>query len=153
QGVFHNFQSRDGQELTYSLRPRTGIYRRLRQLLAGPARLPTASRPSEDARLLTISYDNLQRLYREVREGERVRPPRGRGPVRGRTAPAHLVFDEETPPEQRYARFLATYPDLQQRIPAVLTSPPTLGVKPQSLSRDSGPRRLVAHAAFMHLGE
>ncbi|GAB3635194.1 hypothetical protein GCM10027422_07840 [Hymenobacter arcticus] len=45
-------------------------------------------------------------------------------------------FYEETP-EQRYARFLATYPDLQQRIPQYYIAS-YVGVKPQSLSRIRG---------------
>jgi hypothetical protein len=42
-------------------------------------------------------------------------------------------FYEETP-EQRYARFVRTYPDLQQRIPQYYIAS-YVGVKPQSLSR------------------
>jgi hypothetical protein len=42
-------------------------------------------------------------------------------------------FYEETP-EERYARFVRLYPDLQQRIPQYYIAS-YVGVKPQSLSR------------------
>jgi len=86
----------------------------------------------EPARLLSISYDNLQRLYREVSPGERF----------GRLVAEMLFTDvlgqltsfyEETPAE-RYARFVRTYPDLQQRVPQYYIAS-CVGVKPQSLSR------------------
>lgn len=134
QGVFHNFQSRDGQELTYYFgREQEFIGDYASFLPAWPA--THGIQALEEARLLTISYDNLQRLYREVREGERF----------GRLMAEALFVDvlrqltslyEETP-EQRYARFLATYPDLQQRIPQYYIAS-YVGVQPQSLSRIRG---------------
>ena len=45
-------------------------------------------------------------------------------------------FYEESP-AQRYARFVRTYPDLQQRIPQYYIAS-YVGVKPQSLSRIRG---------------
>jgi len=131
QGVFHNFRSRDGQEHTFYFgREQEFIGDYSSFLPARPA--AHAIQALEPARLLTISYDNLQRLYREVREGERF----------GRLVAEYLFVDvlrqltsfyEETP-EERYARFVRTYPDLQQRVPQYYIAS-YVGVKPQSLSR------------------
>lgn len=131
EGVFHNFRNRDGQEHTFYFgheQEFIGDYSSF--LPAKPA--VHAIQALEPARLLTISYDNLQRLYREVRAGERF----------GRLVAEMLFVDvlgqltsfyEETP-EERYARFVRTYPDLQQRISQYYIAS-YVGVKPQSLSR------------------
>ena len=134
QGVFRNFQGRDGDEHTYYFGREgefIGDYESF--LPAQPAR--HGIQALEDARLFTISHANLQRLYREVREGEKF----------GRLVAEYLFVDvlrqltsfyEETP-EERYARFVGTYPDLQQRIPQYYIAS-YVGVKPQSLSRIRG---------------
>jgi CRP-like cAMP-binding protein len=131
EGVFHNFRNRDGQEHTFYFgREQEFIGDYSSFLPAKPA--VHAIQALEPARLLTISYDNLQRLYREVRVGERF----------GRLVAEMLFVDvlgqltsfyEETP-EERYARFVRTYPDLQQRVPQYYIAS-YVGVKPQSLSR------------------
>ena len=86
----------------------------------------------EDSTILCISYDDLQRVYNEVKEGQKF----------GRLACEQLyvyaikkitsLYTEQ--PEQRYLHFLANYPDLQQRIPQYYISS-FVGVKPPSLSR------------------
>ena len=134
QGVFHYFQGADGQELTY--------YFGREQEFVGDYDSFLSARPAthgiqalEDAHLLVISADNLQRLYREVREGERL----------GRLLAETLFVDVlrqltsfyEDSPAQRYARFVGTYPDLQQRIPQYYIAS-YVGVRPQSLSRIRG---------------
>lgn len=134
QGVFHYFQGGDGQELTYYFgreQEFLGDYESF--LSAQPA--THGIQALEKARLLTISAGNLQRLYREIREGERL----------GRLLAEALFVDVlrqltsfyEDTPEQRYARFQRTYPDLQQRIPQYYIAS-YVGVKPQSLSRIRG---------------
>jgi CRP-like cAMP-binding protein len=129
--VFHNFRSRDGQEHTFYFgREQEFIGDYSSFLPAQPA--VHAIQALEPARLLTISYDNLQRPYSEVGAGE----PFGRlvaemlfVDVLGQLA----SFYEETP-EERYARFVHLYPDLQQRVPQYYIAS-YVGVKPQSLSR------------------
>lgn len=86
----------------------------------------------EDSTILCISYDGLQRVYNEVKEGQKF----------GRLACEQLyvyaikkitsLYTEQ--PEQRYLHFLANYPDLLQRIPQYYVSS-FVGVKPPSLSR------------------
>lgn len=86
----------------------------------------------EDATLQIISYDNLQLLYKNVKEGEKF----------GRLACEQIFVNSlrqitslyTDPPEKRYLHFINTYPDLQQRIPQYYISS-YIGVKPQSLSR------------------
>jgi CRP-like cAMP-binding protein len=131
EGVFHNFRNRDGQEHTFYFgREQEFIGDYSSFLPAKPA--VHAIQALEPARLLSISYDNLQRLYREVHAGERF----------GRLVAEMLFVDvlgqltsfyEETP-EERYARFVRTYPDLQRRVPQYYIAS-YVGVKPQSLSR------------------
>ncbi|WP_232341634.1 Crp/Fnr family transcriptional regulator [Hymenobacter ginkgonis] len=114
QGVFHYFQGDDGQRLTY--------YFSREQEFIGDYESFLSAQPAthgiqalEEACLLTISADNLQRLYREVRQGEHL----------GRLVAETLFVDllrqltsfYKDPPAQRYARFVRTYPDLVQRIP------------------------------------
>ncbi|MDF7814937.1 Crp/Fnr family transcriptional regulator [Hymenobacter sp. YC55] len=134
EGVFHNFRHRDGQEHSFYFgREREFIGDYSSFLPAQPA--AHGIQALEPARLLSISYDNLQRLYREVGQGERF----------GRLVAETLFTDvlgqltsfyEETP-EERYARFVRTYPDLQQRVPQYYIAS-YVGVKPQSLSRIRG---------------
>lgn len=86
----------------------------------------------EACEILVISYDNVQRLYEEVKEGQKF----------GRLICEHLylqalnqigsMYADE--PEQRYLNFVHDYPDLQQRIPQYYISS-YVGVKPPSLSR------------------
>jgi CRP-like cAMP-binding protein len=86
----------------------------------------------EDTQLYTVSYQNIQRFYREVREGERF----------GRLALeyVYLISIQQIDslytdtPEQRYLQFLRTYPDLAQRIPQYYIAS-YVGIKPPSLSR------------------
>ena len=86
----------------------------------------------EDTTWLSISFDNLQLLYKKVAEGERF----------GRLVCEQIFVDAlrkitslyTDTPEQRYRQFIELYPDLQQRIPQYYVSS-FVGVKPQSLSR------------------
>jgi len=86
----------------------------------------------EDSVVYLISYNDLQLLYKNVREGERF----------GRIAIEYVFlqllqdlssFYTETP-EIRYERFLKNHADLQQRISQYHVAS-YVGVKPQSLSR------------------
>jgi len=86
----------------------------------------------EDSVVFVISYNDLQSLYANVREGERF----------GRIAIEFVFlqllqdlssFYTETP-EVRYERFLKNHADLQQRISQYHVAS-YVGVKPQSLSR------------------
>jgi CRP-like cAMP-binding protein len=131
EGVFHNFRSRDGLEHTFYFGRENEFIGDYGSFLPAQPALH-AIQALEPARLLSISYDNLQRLYREVSQGERF----------GRLVAEMLFVDvlgqltsfyEETPGE-RYARFVRTYPDLQQRVPQYYIAS-YVGVKPQSLSR------------------
>ncbi len=86
----------------------------------------------EATEILVISYDNLQRLYNEVKEGQKF----GRLVceylyLQAISQIASMYADE---PEQRYLNFVNEYPDLQQRIPQYYISS-YVGVKPPSLSR------------------
>jgi CRP-like cAMP-binding protein len=133
QGVLHKFQTRNDQKLTY--------YFGREQEFIGDYESFLPAQPAihgiqalEETRLLTISQDNLQRLYQEVREGERFG---GRGGGAGCGLGGRPGKGYKDTPAQRYARFVSTYPDLQQRISQYHIAS-YVGVKPQSLSRIRG---------------
>lgn len=86
----------------------------------------------EDGEMLCISYEDLQRLYAGVKQGERFgRLVCEQLYVYAIKKIASLYADS---PEQRYLQFQEDYPDLQQRIPQYYVSS-FVGVKPPSLSR------------------
>ena len=86
----------------------------------------------EDAELYTISYDALQRLYSEVKEGERL----GRLAIEGVFVSVlqQLSSFYRDSPELRYQRFLSAFSDISQRVPQYYIAS-YVGIKPQSLSR------------------
>jgi len=87
---------------------------------------------TEETTLYIISYENLQRFYRELKEGEKF----GRLAIEQVFLSAIQQLDSlyTDPPVQRYQRFLSVYPDLVQRIPQYFIAS-YVGIKPQSLSR------------------
>lgn len=82
--------------------------------------------------MLCISYENLQVLYNRVSEGQKM----------GRLISEELFLQATVDitsfyvdtPEQRYQKFLAEHPLLNQRLPQYLIAS-YLKIKPQSLSR------------------
>jgi len=86
----------------------------------------------EETELYLISYENLQRFYKEIKEGEKF----GRVAIEYVFLSAIQQLDSlyTDPPEQRYQRFLSIYPDLVQRLPQYFIAS-YVGIKPQSLSR------------------
>ncbi|WP_107685735.1 Crp/Fnr family transcriptional regulator [Niastella koreensis] len=86
----------------------------------------------EDCEILQISFDDLQILYRNIREGEKL----GRLVIEQvfiQTLQGLTSFYIDTP-EYRYEKFLKKHPGLQQRISQYHIAS-YVGVKPQSLSR------------------
>lgn len=86
----------------------------------------------EDCYLFSISYDNLQELFKHLAHGERF----GRLLVEETFigAVSHIVSFYTEPPEERYKKFVQQNPDLVQRIPQYHIAS-FLGIKPQSLCR------------------
>jgi CRP-like cAMP-binding protein len=86
----------------------------------------------EPTQLYVISYEKLQRLYREISEGEKF----GRLAIEQVFVSAIQQLDSlyTDPPGVRYQQFLTHYPDLTQRIPQYYIAS-YVGIKPQSLSR------------------
>lgn len=86
----------------------------------------------EDCTFLVMDYHAIQRLYNEIKEGNKF----------GRMVLEHrfgIVVNQLLSlymhhPEERYLFFLKNYPDLVQRVPQYLIAA-FIGVKPQSLSR------------------
>jgi CRP-like cAMP-binding protein len=86
----------------------------------------------EPTELLTISYNNLQRLYSDLPQGERF----GRLLMEEvyTNAISHIISFYTGTPQQRYEAFAAARAELLQRVPQYYIAS-YLGIKPQSLSR------------------
>lgn len=86
----------------------------------------------EPTQLYLISYEKLQRFYREVAGAEKF----GRMVIEQVFLSAIQQLDSlyTDPPDVRYQQFLTHYPDLTQRIPQYHIAS-YVGIKPQSLSR------------------
>ncbi|WP_345990047.1 Crp/Fnr family transcriptional regulator [Chryseobacterium sp. Chry.R1] len=86
----------------------------------------------ENTRIWTISYENLQKLYEQVKNGERF----GRLSIEYvliKTLKDRNSFYTDSP-KSRYEKFIKEHFDLQQRISQYYIAS-YVGVKPQSLSR------------------
>lgn len=123
--------SLDGDERTFVFRDTGSFTSDIESFLR-----KTPSRRSiiavEDTLTYSISWDNLQKLYKEMTYGERF----GRLLVEEvfLSAVNHIASYYTEPPDVRYERLIQNHPDLIQRIPQYLIAS-FLGVKPQSLCR------------------
>lgn len=86
----------------------------------------------EDTSLYIISFNGLQQLYRDLKEGERF----GRIGIEQVFVSVlqQLTSFYKDAPELRYQRFLETFSGISQRIPQYYIAS-YVGIKPQSLSR------------------
>lgn len=86
----------------------------------------------EDSEIWIISYEGLQKFYKEINEGERF----GRLVIEQafiQTSKDRNLFYTALP-KARYEKFIRKHPDLQQRLSQYHIAS-YVGVKPQSLSR------------------
>ncbi|HVI47719.1 MAG TPA: Crp/Fnr family transcriptional regulator [Chitinophaga sp.] len=131
KGVIRYFEVTDGEDKVYEFGQENNFVCNYESFLDHSASAKNIQF-IEDAVLLTISYEDLQLLYERVAEGQKF----------GRLVCEQLYVDAirkitslyADSPEERYLRFINSYPDLQQRIPQYYISS-FVGVKPQSLSR------------------
>ena len=131
KGLLRYFVTQDGNEKTIYFSKENEFACNYSSFLPGKPS-DTGIQALEETTLYLISYDNLQRLYEDVKEGERF----GRLGIEqvfltSREQIRSLYAD---PPAARYQQLLAAYPDLVQRIPQYYIAS-YVGVKPQSLSR------------------
>jgi CRP-like cAMP-binding protein len=86
----------------------------------------------EDCKFLVMDFESLQRLYNEIKEGNRF----GRLVLEHRFGVVvnQLLSLYMHTPEERYQHFQKNYFDIVQRVPQYLIAS-YIGVKPQSLSR------------------
>jgi CRP-like cAMP-binding protein len=131
KGLMRYYINHDGEEKTYAFSQENQYVCNYESFLP---QSPSSKiiQALEDSDVLVISYNDLQKLYANVREGERF----------GRIAIEAVFlqilkdinsFYTETP-EVRYERFLKNHANLQQRISQYYIAS-FIGVKPQSLSR------------------
>ena len=86
----------------------------------------------EDTTVFVISFNDMQRFYKEVEQGERF----GRLGIEQVfiNIISQIISLYTDPPEVRYRKFISNYPDIGQRIPQYYIAS-YVGIKPQSLSR------------------
>ena len=131
EGLLRYTLNRDGDELTYSFGKENDFASSYESFLSQSAAV-CSIQAIEPTLLQCISFDDLQQLYRDVREGERF----------GRLAieqvflqTIHQLTDLYTnTPEDRYLHFLRHFRSIEQRVPQYYVAS-YVGVKPQSLSR------------------
>lgn len=131
EGLLRYSVNHDGDELTYSFGKENDFASSYESFLDHSA-ATCAIQAIEPTLLRCISYDDLQRFYREVREGERF----------GRLIIEQIFLQTikqltglyTNTPEDRYLHFTRHFRDIQQRIPQYYLAS-YVGVKPQSLSR------------------
>lgn len=130
-GVMRYYINDDGEDKTY------GFAKEYEFICNNESFLPQLpSRQNiqalEDCTLLVIGYNDLQRFYTSLKNGERF----GRLVIEQvfvKNLQGLNSFYTDSP-ELRYEKFVKEYPDLLQRIPQYYIAS-YVGVKPQSLSR------------------
>jgi len=131
KGLMRFYINLNGEEKTYAFREEKKFVSNYQSFIP---QIPSQQniQALEDCEILTINYENLQKFYANVSHGERF----------GRLMVENIFieilkelnsFYTDTA-EQRYERFMISYPGLQQRIPQYHIAS-YVGVKPQSLSR------------------
>jgi CRP-like cAMP-binding protein len=131
KGLMRYFINNDGNERTmYFSRENEFVCNYLSFLPQTPS--DKSIQALEDTRIYIISYENLQRFYKEIKEGQQF----GRLAIEQVFLTAIQQLDSlyTAPPALRYQQFLTVYPDLVQRIPQYFIAS-YVGIKPQSLSR------------------
>ena len=131
QGLLRYYILDDGIEHTYDFSPEQSFTCNYESFLT---QTPSSRfiQAIENTTLLIISYDNLQRLYEQLTDGQKF----------GRLVAEELFvgmlqkltsFYNETA-DERYDTFLRSFPHLQERVPQYVIAS-YVGIKPQSLSR------------------
>lgn len=131
EGLLRYTVNHDGEELTYSFGKENDFASSYESFLDQSA-ATCAIQAIEPTLLRCASYDDLQRFYRNVREGERF----------GRLVIEQVFLQTikqltglyTNTPEDRYRHFSHYFRDIQQRVPQYYVAS-YVGVKPQSLSR------------------
>lgn len=131
KGIVRFSNLRDGEDRTYVFRAEGNFCLDLESFLQ---KAPSKSSITaiEPTTVLTISYDNLQTFYNELRYGDRF----------GRLAVEQVFVQvvnllttlNSESPEQRYLRFSMNHKELIQRIPQYYIAS-HIGVTPQALCR------------------
>ena len=130
-GLMRYYINQDGEDKTYAFARENDFVCNYESFVP---RTPSTKiiQALEDCEILQISTEDLQVLYTSIRQGERF------GRIVIERVFIELLKDLTSfytdTPEDRYSKFLAKHPDLQQRISQYHIAS-YVGVKPQSLSR------------------
>lgn len=131
KGIMRYFINHEGEDRTYAFAQENNFVCNYESFIPKTSSSKNIQ-ALEDCEILQISYDDLQILYRDIRQGERL----GRLVIEQvfiQTLQDLSSFYTDTP-EYRYEKFIRQHPDLQQRISQYHIAS-YVGVKPQSLSR------------------
>lgn len=131
KGLMRYYINSDGEDRTYEFAQENDFICNYESFIPKTASTKIIQ-ALEDCEIWQISYEDLQILYKSVRQGERL----GRLVIEEvfiRTLQGLSSFYTDTP-EQRYGEFIKHHPGLQQRISQYHIAS-YVGVKPQSLSR------------------
>lgn len=131
QGLIRYFVYKNDEESTLEF-SKEGEFVAEYQSLVQQSRSIQSIQAIEDTTLLTMTNDDLQRLYAQYKNGDKI----GRMVIEHRfnVLVNQLMSIYMHTPDQRYRHFVKTYPDLVQRVPQYHIAS-YVGVKPQSLSR------------------
>jgi CRP-like cAMP-binding protein len=131
RGIFRYYIDQDGEDKTYNFAQEGNFicnYESLIRQVPSPKNIQAI----EDAEVLIISHNNLQRFYNEVADGNLF----GRMHMEQVYVETvrQLISQYTETAEHRYLKFIADQPGLNQRISQYYIAS-YVGVKPQSLSR------------------
>ncbi|GJH40646.1 cyclic nucleotide-binding protein [Capnocytophaga sp. HP1101] len=138
KGLLRQFINYDGKELTIHFNEEDTFVCDFESFITKTPSQKTIT-AVEDSVLQMISYDNLQRFYKEIKEGERF----GRLLLEETFIKAiqHIISGLSDSPQERYLKFMKLYRGMEQRVAQKYIAS-FVGVTPQSLSRI---RRRIAH--------
>ena len=131
KGLLRQFMNYDGKELTIHFNEEDTFICDFESFISKTPSQKTII-ALEDSVLQMISYSNLQRFYKEIREGERF----GRLLLEETFIEAihYIISGLADSPQERYLKFMRQYKNIEQRVAQKYIAS-FVGVTPQSLSR------------------
>ena len=131
KGLLRQFMNYDGKELTIHFNEENTFVCDYESFISKTPSQKTII-ALEDSVLQMISYSNLQRFYKEIREGERF----GRLLLEETFIEAihYIISGLADSPQERYLKFMRQYKNIEQRVAQKYIAS-FVGVTPQSLSR------------------
>lgn len=131
RGIFRFYINRDGEDLTYDFAAENQFASDYTSFLVAQPSTKNIE-VLVTAETLVITHDDLQKLYREMREGERLGRFIAESIFVASIQQITSLYQDK--PDERYRNFVRNYPHIEQRVPQYIIAS-YVGIKPQSLSR------------------